>query len=183
MYFVPHKGRLYRWAVNVKPIYRYSITFGCAGLLAGGWYFLASPWLESSIQYERAAITQLEQKRMEMIRSEHVIQDRVAQTDFFENKIREMEHPKSEDQFTFMFDAARNAGIEINSFTQEKEKRKEWRTASYKQLAATGTFDQCTRFLGAVKKSSHLIQCKQLSLNRTEGNKYALQCQLQFIML
>lgn len=186
MYFVPQKKGWYQRAVQVRPLYRYGWTIGLAVALGGGWYFLLNPWLEGAIQYERAAITQLEQKRGEMVHNEHLVQKQAVQAAQLESEINMLianQKHNQQKQFSTIFDAAKQAGLSISSFTQEKENQKEWRKNSYKQLVATGSFGQCSQFLTALKKSSHMIQCKELSLTRTEGSNYTLQCQLQCVQL
>ena len=184
MYFVPQKGSWYRWAVHKKPLYRYGLTIGLLSIIGGGWYYFLNPLLESTIQYERATLTQLEQKRSEMVQNEHLVQKETAQLDELASDIdRMISNQKSiqQDQLSIVFDEAKKAGLSITSFIKEKEQKKEWRASTYHQLNATGSFGQCSQFLAALKNSSHMIQCKQLSINRTEGSSYALQCQLQFI--
>ena len=181
MYFIPEKGRFYRWAVHTKPLHRYMLTFGFLFLISCLWFVVINPWLTGLLQYEQAALHRAGQQRVEECVAERII----AQRDFQQEKLSKelsglLAGHSEQKQLAFVFDTAQKANLAINSFTHEKEKRKEWRTKEYKSLSAVGTFDQCMQFLAALQSSPHMIQCKQLALQRAESN-CSFQCQLEFI--
>jgi hypothetical protein len=193
MYFVPEKGRFYRWAVHVKSLHRYAGTLVCVALLSGTWFFVLNPWLVGLVQYEQAALNRAEQQKIEAYAAERGIK---ASNLHIHKTNREIEaiarSMAGNDQFAFVCDTAQKVGLQINAFAKETLRqaqddrdlaKKAWRTKNYKSLSATGTLDQCRNFLAEVAHSSHMIQCKQLALQRADQGLFSLQCQLEFISL
>ena len=182
MYFVPQKGKVYRWAVHSNPAYRYLFTCSAGLIIFGGYYFLLQPWLSGAVELKRAVLNRSEQQSVDMVSAERAINQ-------FTNKFSDLkkqnaavaENYPEQDQLLFVFDAAEKAGLSLNSFAHAKEKKKGWKSKRYKSLQANGTFDQITKFLTSFSKDSHLIQCKQLALQRADNNLFTMQCQVEFI--
>ncbi len=184
VYFVPEKGRLYRWAVHVKPLHRYAATFVCVAFLGSAWFFVLNPWLIGLVQYEQATLNRAEQQKIEAWAAERSIKSSDLHVGKINREIKAIaQSMKAHDQFAFVCDTAQKVGLQITAFAKEKEKQKEWRTKNYKSLSATGTLDQCKNFFSALAQASHMIQCKQLALQRADQGQFSLQCQLEFIAL
>ncbi len=203
MYFVPEKGRLYRWAVHIKPLYRYAATFGCVIFLGTAWFFVLNPWLVGVVQYEQAALNRAEQQKIEAWAAERSIKSADLHIGKVNREIQAITGSMAaHDQFTFVCDAAQKVGLQITAFAKETLRsdfakastdkqaeddrdpaKKAWRTKNYKSLSATGTLDQCKNFLSALAHAPPMIQCKQLALQRADQGLFSLQAQLEFISL
>ena len=184
MFFVPEKGRMYRWAVHIKPLYRYAGTMCCVLGLIGACFFLLNPWLTSLVQYEHAMLNRAQQQIVEACIIERSIKAADLHLATIQHEMGIIKHNMvHQDQFASVCDAAQKAGVQIIAFAHEKQKQKEWRTKSCKSLSATGTLDQSMRFLSELAHKSHMIQCKQLALQRADQGLFSLQAQLEFIAL
>ncbi len=202
MYFVPEKGRLYRWAVHVKPLHRYAGTFACVAFLISAWFFVINPWLIGLVQYEQAALNRAGQQKIESYAAERSIKLSDLHIQKTNQEIQTIARSMTgHDQFAFVCDTAQKVGLQITAFAKETLRpvyaeratpdtqdgrdsaKKAWRTKNYKSLSATGTLDQCQNFLAEFAHSSHMIQCKQLALQRADQGLFSLQCQLEFISL
>ncbi len=182
MYFVPQKGKFYRWAVHTNPAYRYLFSCCAASLIFSGYYFLLQPRLAAAVEMKRVMFNRYEQQSVEAILADRAINQFTSKLgDLKKQNTIVLEKYREQEQTLFLFDIAEKVGISIQSFAQAKEKQKDWRSKRYKLLQANGTFDQINRFLTQLSKDSHLIQCKQLALQRADQNKFTMQCQIEFI--
>lgn len=179
MYFIPEKGRFYRWAVHTRPLYRYGITVGILGALLAMWFFLLNPWLIGMVQYEQAALNRAVQEKQEACMAERVISLRSKQIEKMDAAICDIGRAQNEqDKITFIFDAAQKHGLQIDAFSKEKDKCKEWRSKQYVSFSLNGTMSQFLNFFTAIAQSPHMIECKQLALQATETDRLAGNFQL-----
>jgi Tfp pilus assembly protein PilO len=184
MYFIPEKGRFYRWVVNTRPLYRYGITVGVLGALLVAWFFLLNPWLVGVVQYEQAALNRAVQEKQEACMAERLISLRSKQIEKADAAIQEIGRMQNEqDQIAFLFDAAQTHGLQIDTFSKEKEKRKEWRSKRYVSFSAHGALPQFIDFFTTIAQSSHMIQCKQLALQASENDRLLGNFQLASVSL
>ncbi len=184
MFFIPEKGRFYRWAVHTPALYRWGITLGLVAVLVVAWFFVLDPWLTGIVQYEQAALNRAGQQQSEALIASRASKVHDMQLQKTNASIQELAGSVSErDQIAFLFDAAQKAGVSIHTFTKEKDKQKEWRTKKYASLSASGRLDQFFSFFSAIADSSHMIQCKRLVLQRTDQNVFSAQCHLECITL
>lgn len=184
MYFIPEKGRFYRWAVHTRPLYRYGLTLGIVGGVLAAWFFLINPGFVGLVQYEQAALNRAVQEKQEACTAERVITLRSKQIEKADAAIQEIAHTQNgQDQIAFLFDAAQKQGLQINAFSKEKEKRKEWRSKQYAALSANGSMQQFLDFFTTIAQSPHMIQCKQFALQSTEGSQFLGNFQLACVSL
>ncbi|EKD48398.1 MAG: hypothetical protein ACD_64C00336G0002 [uncultured bacterium] len=182
MYFIPEKGRFYRWAAHTRPLYRYAVTLGIIAGIAATWFFLIDPWFVGLVQYEQAALNRAEQEKREACSAERATTLRTVQIDKTQAALQQLAYnQKNSDSIAVIFDTAQKTGLQINAFSKEKEKRKEWRAKQYVSLAGTGTMDQLLQFLSALADSSSMIQCKQLALQAAEQSLFSAQFQLECV--
>ncbi len=182
MYFVPEKGRIYRWAVYKSPIYRYALTCIVASMLLLVWFYLIRPLLAGSLQYRHAAHTRSIQQQEEMkvlkqkceTLSGHITRAR-EQSEKIESSVDDAK------QLFFALKAIEAAGLHLQSCTETQRKTDSWCSKMYRTIVCTGTIDQCLAFLEYLSKNDKLIQCSAISLQAQEQNQYILQCQLQSI--
>lgn len=184
MYFIPEKGRFYRWAVHTRPLYRYALTIGVVALFAVAWFFLIDPWFVGLVQYEQAALNRAVQEKQEACTAERVIILRSKQIEKADAAIQNIAQGQSEqDQIAFLFDIAQKKGLQINAFSKEKEKRKEWRAKRYVSFSANGSMDQFLNFFSSMAESPHMIQCTQLALQAVDQTIFSANLQLECVSL
>lgn len=182
MYFIPEKGRFYRWVAHIPPLYRYGMTCAVVGALAAGWIFVLSPWLTSLVQFEQAAVVRATQQVSEDMAARAAIAQRDEQITKVNETMKRLSHEgKTNDTVTSIFDAASKAHLLVNSFIQEKEVDKKWRLKKYASLAAHGTIQQQLAFLNTLQASKQMIQCTNYSMQRSDQDQFTMHCTLECI--
>lgn len=182
MYFVPHKGRLYRWAVYTRPMIRYTVSLALGGILFGIYYFLMQPWIVGAIEMKQATLNRTQQQNIDMTAMNRGLQQLRQHIDTHSAQIKEIADKYSEkEQHFFLFNAAEKAGLSLQSFVNAHEKQKDWKQKKYKLIRANGSFDQCCRFLEQLSQNVPLLQCKNLSLQRADQTNCSLQAEIAFV--
>ncbi|TET34473.1 hypothetical protein E3J61_02870 [Candidatus Dependentiae bacterium] len=187
MYFMPKTNRWYSWAVHTKAVYRYSMSCVFLVILMLGWRYGIYAWFDAAINSERASISQLQQQLIQLARAERLSKELADNTlPMLRRQLQEF-FPSSasawqQQQFDCVMVQAQKAGVQIVSYTDEKEKKKPWGSYRGAQLSMSGTYEQIGHFLMSLKQSSYMIQCNQFRSNRTEGDQFAASCNLKFMM-
>ncbi len=185
MYFIPQKNKWYSWAVHTRPLYRYGVTCGTVVLLLIGWRYGVYAWLDSAYLQQQAAIAQLQQQMMQLTQAQRVSNELTNTLPMLRKRLQEYIPPNKDEwqqqQFNYVMNEAQKAGIQITSYSDEKEKKKSWGFYRYIQLGLFGKLDQISRFLASLKQSPYMIQCSQIQSSRTEGDTFSASCGLKFM--
>ena len=128
MYFMPRTNRWYSWAVHTKAIYRYGIVFVFWMILIVGWRYGIYAWFDAAIASERAAISQLQKQAIQLTQAERLsreLQDTLPMLrKQMQNYCPSRVSAWQQQQFNCVMDEAQKAGVQISSYTDEKEKKK-----------------------------------------------------------
>ncbi len=186
MYFMPKTNRWYSWAVHTKATYRYGMSFALLAILIVGWRYGIYAWFDAAINSERRAISQLQQQLIQLTWAERLSKELEDTLPMLRKQLQEF-CPSSasawqQQQFDCVMMQAQKAGVQISSYTDDKEKKKSWGSYRCAQLGTSGTYEQIGRFLTSLKQSPYMIQCNQLRGSRTEGDMFTVSCDLKFMM-
>ncbi len=186
MYFMPKTNRWYSWAVHTKAVYRYAISFFFLVILIVGWRYGLYAWFDAAINAEHLSISQLQQQIIQLTRAERLNKELEDTLPMLRKRLQEF-RPASESawqqqQFDYLMLQVHKAGVQIGSYTDEKEKKKSWGLYRCAQLSMSGTYEQIEKFLTDLKQSSYMIQCNQFRFNRTEDDLFTASCSLKFMM-
>lgn len=186
MYFIPQKNRWYSTVVHMNPLYRYGATCFMTLLLLLGWYYGLYAWFDATLCSQRVCTMQLHQQIAQMTQAERTNSELKTILPTLQEKLKSYNQPNPEqwqqEQFSFVMNEAQNAGVQITSYSDEKEKKKAWGSYRLVQLGLRGSFDRINNLFNALRQSNYMIQCYHIQSSRIEGDVFATSCGLKFMM-
>ncbi len=185
MYFIPQNSKWYSWAVHTGPLYRYIFTIFMIGAFLVGWRYGMYAWADSVITGERVAVNQLQQQLMQLTQAERVTNELSTVLPKLRKRVKDYVASNTDEwqqkQFDHMITEVQKAGVQINSYNDEREKKKPWGFYRAGQVSLLGKFDQMSRFFLALKQSPYMIQCNRIHINRIDGDTFSASCGLKFM--
>ncbi len=185
MYFIPQKNKWYSTVVHMSPLYRYGATCLMIVLLLFGWRYGLYAWLDSSIGCERMQIAQLQQQLMQLTQAERANAELNNIVPVLKKQLHAYHQADPEQwqqqQFTYVMNESQKAGLQVTSYTDEKEKKKPWGLYRSVQVGLRGSFERINTFLNALKQSPYMIQCNQIQGTKADGDQFAVSCGLKLM--
>jgi hypothetical protein len=187
MYFIPQKNKWYSSIVHMSTWYRYAALIIISSLLFFGWRYGLYVWLDMMIHQEQAAIAHMQQQLAQQSLTQCQCADLSNQLPILRQVLAQSTTQciggSCSDQCSYIFEEVHKAGLHMHGYQTEKSTRNnDWKQSQYIALMLNGSLDQVQTFLAALKKSSRMVQCTSISLQRAEENNFAIQCTIQFIV-
>jgi len=183
-YFVPKGNRLYRWAVSQHVTMRYCLTFGGAALFFGGWYFAVYARVDQSLQSQRAAIVQYRKQCASLGTCTN--QCDALQADINRCNVRLKaqcaKQAKECDGLLFVLNQAKASHLGFDSYTIDATVDKKWYAREQAHGSFSGSLQNITTFLAALKKNDRMVQCKKIGI-KAGDDRYELSCELEYTKL
>lgn len=187
MYFIPQRDAWYRSFAHISPLVRYIGTIGLFTLFLGGWMLGLYPFMDALIMQDRAQYVQLEQQATKVAQTQKECSGMSCTMKKLNETLLEYTAKCSGEfcttQLTMLIDQAAKSGIQITSYTNQKEIRKSWCTCHDVQIAFAASLDATVSFLEKISQSNAMIECNQIVSHCAQNGLFHTTCSLRFISL
>ena len=184
MYFIPHQNKLLSPFTTISQTQRYLITLLIAAFLTAIFYGIY--WfIEKKIENVQRALQLQQQQWHQLCQSEHSCNIQKKEKTNLESQFNKYRFACQDDfgqqQLKDIILEAKKNNVRISELTIEKETEKSWYCQSDIKINMSGSLESIMSLLAALKTNGHMMQCKQFSCQRNEGNSFAAHCMLKAI--